>query len=303
MRIACCGDQHITSRKPANRTDDYFATVLNKFKQELQIAHEGQCDLIALPGDVFDTYKENHLVVQSIVDIIKKQSIPIMLVAGQHDQQFHNPDLKGTALGTLLQHPNIYLLNGFNSGFMGLDFYGASWNEEIPTIVNPKKLNVLVLHKMIVDEKLWAAQEGHTWGSGLMKTSGFDLIVSGDNHQQFVLTSGNKVLVNMGSMMRSTVSQVNHEPAVAIWDSAEPRNVNIIKLNIKPFSEVFVRLEDAIKRKEHNEQMEAFVSSLKDGGDEDAHKVKLNFVEALENYIEVNKVDESVAAIIYEVLS
>jgi hypothetical protein len=46
----------------------------------------------------------------------------------------------------------------------------------------------------------------------------YDVIVTGDNHQQFVAGAW---LVNPGSMMRMTSDQVDHEPAVYGWRATD----------------------------------------------------------------------------------
>jgi DNA repair exonuclease SbcCD nuclease subunit len=298
MKILCCGDQHITNKKPRNRTDDYYRTVLGKLRQEFQIAKEEECSCVLLPGDVFDTYKENHHVAQEVMKIIQKSQLMVFAIAGQHDQQFHNPDLTGTTLGTLVTAGVINILSANPTPITnGVAIYGASWNELIPEITTPDRLNILVLHKMIVDEKLWAEQEGHVWANHMLIQHKFDLIVSGDNHTQFFANKGNRHLINLGSMMRSTIAQLNHRPAVAVYDT-DTKEVDIIDLDYKPFDEV-MQLDRATKEKEHNENMDSFVKSLKKGSGE---VTKLDFVAALKSHIEVNNTDEAIQTILFDCL-
>jgi DNA repair exonuclease SbcCD nuclease subunit len=299
MKALCCGDQHITKKRPKNRTDDYYKTVLTKFEQELLIAEEEDCSCMLLPGDVFDTFKEDHFVTQAITNICRRHpKIKIFAVAGQHDQQFHNPDLTGTALMTLVTSGVVTLLTKEPIVFEGIGLYGSDWKGEIPEITTPNLINILVLHKMIVEEKLWAAQEGHTWANHILIKNKFDLIVSGDNHTQFVASKGEKHLINMGAMMRSTIAQVNHHPAVVLYDS-RTKTIDIIDLEVEPIENVMC-VEKAEKEKEKNAQLDAFVSSLKDAELKEGQAIKLDFVGALDDYITENCIEESVADIIYE---
>jgi len=304
MKLAYCGDLHITNRKPKNRIDNYFETVLGKVNQIYQIANEENCEVVIQPGDFFDSYKESHLVVQEIINILKKYpKICTFVVAGQHDMQFHNSDLSGTTLGTLLTHTDlITLLN--KTPCCSNDhtaFYGASWNEEIPEIITPDCVNILVLHKMVVDKKLWVEQEGHTWANHLLLKTDFDLIVSGDNHKQFFAKQENRHLINIGSMMRSTIDQIDHCPAVAIYDT-ELKHYDVIDLEIKPFDEV-MQLEKAEKEKEKNLQLESFIHSLKDKEVKEGQTIKLSFVERINQYCIENKVDQSIQDIIKDCLN
>src|SRR5574337_1235530 len=132
MKILSGGDQHITDKKPKNRTDKYFDTVINKFRQQLEIAEEEWCDVVVLPGDIFNTFKESHWVTQVITHEIKKHpKLVVVAVAGQHDQEFHNPKLAGTALATLLASGAVRLLGAEPFTIMKeVAIYGASWNED-----------------------------------------------------------------------------------------------------------------------------------------------------------------------------
>lgn len=302
MKILLTGDQHITNRTPKNRTDDYFGTVLYKFTQEMEIAKKERCEIVLLPGDVFDSFKENHLVVQSVIEIIKRSPmLRVYCVAGQHDQIFHNIDLSGTALKTLISAGVVKILSNIPIQEDGISLYGASWNEEIPEIVTPDNLNILVLHKMIIEDKLWAAQENFTWANHMLLKNKFDLVVSGDNHNQFITTIGKKHLVNMGAMMRSSIAQVNHQPAVSIYDSIK-QEVKIINLEVKSIEEVMC-VAKAEKEKEKNAQLDAFVSSLKEEEVKEGHAVSLNFVDTLTDYAEKNNVDSTITDIIYEAMN
>lgn len=296
MKILFCGDQHITNKKPKNRTDDYFSTVMNKFKQELLIAEEEKCQVMVLPGDVFDTYKENHEVVQAVIKTILEFDIRVLCVAGQHDQQFHNADLTGTALGTLIAAEVVTPLGKEPVTVGGINFYGASWKEPIPEIKSENEINILVTHLMIIEEKLWAQQEGHTWANHILTKNHFNAICSGDNHQQFIVSKGKKHLVNMGSMLRSNISQEKHHPAVAVY-STNSNTVDIIDLDIKAFNTI-MQMDKAKKEKEKKEQMQDFIATLKVPKEAEGHAIKLDFVEALHNHLEENDYEVGVVDII-----
>lgn len=292
MKILCCGDQHVTDHRPVNRTDDYFKTVLNKFEQECDIAVEEGCLCVVLPGDVFDTHKETHEVVQKVVDITLNHSNLIFLcVAGQHDQKYHNTNLSGTAFASFLQHQNIRILDRFPYEFHDAVFYGASWKDEIPEVINPNKFNILVIHKMIVDDKLWAAQENFTWANHMLLSHKFDLIISGDNHKQFFVNKGKKNLLNLGTMMRNTTGTVDHHPAVAVFDT-ETRTADIIDLDYKPIADV-MQIDKVEVEKERNQKRDEFEADLKS-----AQEIKLSFVDALDDYILTNLVDPAIHKII-----
>lgn len=296
MKVLFCGDQHITNKKPKNRTDDYFSAVMGKFRQELQIAEDEKCSVVILPGDVFDTYKESHMVAQEVIKVILEYNLTVLCVAGQHDQQFHNPDLSGTTLGTLIAAEVVTLLGANPITIEGVDFYGASWKEDVPEIKDPNKVNILATHRMIIEEKLWAQQEGHEWAQHILTKHKFNAICSGDNHLQFMVTKKNKVLVNMGSMMRSNISQAEHKPAVCAYD-VDSGNTYWVDLDVKSFNTI-MQFDKAKKEKEKKQQMEEFIASIKSSKDAEGHTIKLDFVAALESHLDENDSSENVRFII-----
>jgi predicted phosphodiesterase len=71
----------------------------------------------------------------------------------------------------------------------------------------------------------YACKQGNVWYDPdsvssktlLRKAKQFDLIITGHNHDSFVIKVGGRLLVNPGSIMRSTTKQINHKPRVYLW--------------------------------------------------------------------------------------
>ena len=149
----------------------------------------------------------------------------------------------------------------FAAGY-NIDIYGASWDTDIPTIETPDNTNILVLHRMVLgSQKLWVAQEEFDWSRHLLRKYKFDLIVSGDNHNFFTESNpSGRHLVNCGALMRSSIDQVDHEPAVVIYDT-ETRKIKTVKLDVAPASEVF-DLAAAEAEKERNTKLDAFIEQI-----------------------------------------
>jgi DNA repair exonuclease SbcCD nuclease subunit len=297
LNILIGGDQHLTNHKPKNRIDDFAFAVMCKFRAELEIAKENHCGYVIFPGDLTESHKENHGLVQKVMDVLNEYpKITVLVVAGQHDQKYHNDDLSGTAFQTLITSGYFHLLGPepYRTEWNKCDIYGASWKQDIPEIVNPEATNILVTHRMIIDEKLWEAQEDFTRANHLLLKTKFDLIASGDNHQRFTASSGKRHLVNMGSMMRSTIAQINHEPAVTVYDCKE-KTITVIPLEIDPIDKV-MSLDKAEREKDQKNQTSAFVESVK--GEVGSAKIVLSYAEAVEKELEKLDEDDEVADII-----
>jgi predicted phosphodiesterase len=303
MKIGCFGDLHITDKKPRNRTDEnYLETLCGKILWACENPLK-ECEVILQPGDVFDSFKANDFLKQHIIPFLKALNKQFHMIYGQHDLRFHNSNKLNTPLRVAEVSGALNIL-GKTYEAVGpmVDAYGASWGEEIPEIENPEYTNILVIHKMIIkDEKLWEAQTGHTMAQILLRKNKFDLIVSGDNHQCFTDQHEDKWLVNMGSLMRSTIAQLDHCPSVAVYDT-KTREVEVTEIPVKPSEEVF-RIEEALAEKEKSEQLEAFIEKLEvPVGGTVATVDGLDFRANLEAWISENSssVDNGVVEIIKE---
>jgi hypothetical protein len=123
---------------------------------------------------------------------------------------------------------------------------------------------------MIVDTKIWEGQEDHTYGKILLKKYNYDLIVSGDNHNHFIMHSGigssigKKLLINCGSLLRTRIDQEDHKPCVYIYNTDPKEGEPIIEqvyLIVDDFENV-IRIEEAKKIKAESERLKDFVDAL-----------------------------------------
>ena len=293
MKILGCPDLHLTEKRPQNRMDDYEAAVINKLTFILTTAKENGCALILQPGDFFDqpnpTYRFFTQVVFTLNGYMSSNAM-LCTIFGQHDLKFRTKE--NTALNALFYaYEGLKLVNYMPHLEDNIAVVGCSWEEEIPEPI-PGKFNILLIHRMIVDDKLWADQEHFEYANGFLREHKFDLIVSGDNHKPFIAHSRGRYLFNCGSMMRSTIAQVDHEPRIIIFDTENPKDYQEILIPIEPSESVF-KMEKVEMEKERNTNLEAFVSGLSEHKD-----MGLNFGGNLQAYVIENKLDNE----IYELL-
>ena len=257
MKLLCTGDWHITNKTPENRIDNYWKTMKQKVTFILETARNEKINLILQPGDFTDSPSMAWDIFIELKQLFYEfEDINILSIYGQHDLRYRN---KGnTALDALaISCGNITLCPKWDSFI-----YSASYNEEIPKIQDSKEFNILLIHKMILQEKIWAGQTEYTDASNFLRTNAFQLVVSGDNHQGFICnqkTTG-KHLFNCGSLMRSKTDQINHKPFIVIFDT-NTKEYKQIFIPIEPPEKVF-NLEKVEREKEKNENLEAFVTGL-----------------------------------------
>ena len=295
MKALNTGDLHLTNRCPINRIDNYEEEVLRKFHWILTTAYSNNCKTILQPGDFSDAPNLSYDFFIKICSLINHSNITIVTVPGQHDFRYRNAN--NTFLRALEEAcPSLIVL--WKPQYIeieGVHIYGSGWGEQIPEIQDLTKYNILITHRMVVDEKLWDNQENFNYANVLLRSNKFDLIVSGDNHKSFIVKMNSKFLVNLGSMMRNTISQIEHKPKIVILDT-DSKHITEMEIPIKPAEEVFQMQRIEIE-KERNERLEAFVSGLS------KHKeMDLSFNDNLSNYLCQNSIEKEVVSIIQECL-
>lgn len=290
MKLVFTSDWHNTDKTPSCRIDDYQENQVNKINFIQKTAKKCKAEHILEAGDLTDTPFLSYLYFRKLLRLFW---FSIYTVYGQHDLRYRNKgntplDALHDSLNGIIKilPPNSHQPLGEN-----VDLYGCSYGEKIPEIINPKNFNILLIHKMLLAKKEKDWEEEYELGNKFLSDNDFNVIVSGDNHQSFHVKSGNKFLFNCGSLMRSTIDQIEHKPCIYIFDTATSKFEQIF-IPIHPWQKCF-DLEKKIKEEETNEQMESFVQGLSKHKD-----MGLNFTDNLFTYLKKNKIDSKIIDII-----
>lgn len=291
MRFLLTGDWHITDSTPKNRIDNYPEALFNKINWILETADRYDATVLQ-PGDLFDSPKISFDLFVKVFNLLTITTLNFIAVAGQHDLRYHT-SIENSPIFALHQVSALHLLMG-NSYCRHCT--GAGWGEEIPKpTYNDDYPKILLTHRMIVDNKLWAEQEGHTFARNLLRKTEYDIIVSGDNHKFFIEEYKGKYLFNMGSLMRSNIGQIEHQPKVVIFNTYD-KSYKVLDVPIEPAEKVF-RLEKVEKQKEADEKIKAFVEGLQED-----REIGLDFESNILSAIVKNKVPESIKQIILKAM-
>lgn len=297
MLLLITGDLHLTDKTPEKRIDNYAEACLNKFKFILDQAKARKVDAILQPGDFFDSPNPSYLLFKKVAQLINDTKIPILTVFGQHDLRYRNRE--NTALNALsVLSPYVFVNQvprSCDNIYNNVCIQMSGWEESVPK-PKLKAYNILITHRMIINEKIWEGQESFEYANNFLKDNKFDLIVSGDNHIFFSNQVLDRWLINCGSMMRSNITQTEHFPKIIFFDT-ESHSWRDELIPIKPVEEIF-EMEQIIKTKEHDKKLEAFVDGLSQ------HKeMGLSFEDNLSEYIKKNKIDPAIHSIIRENMS
>jgi DNA repair exonuclease SbcCD nuclease subunit len=295
MKVLIVGDLHLTNSKPRNRVDDYAETLKEKFRFILQTAKEEDCEVVLSPGDFWNSPNPSYEFFCEIIAEIEEQQIQIITIPGQHDLEYRN--FENTALRALgIKSKWVKVLTAEDPHIIinGIDIYASPFNKPIPEIEDKKSFNILLIHRMIIQEKIWEGQKNCEPSNVFLRQQPFDLIVSGDNHNGFYQSFKGKYLFNCGSMMRSTTAQTEHKPFIVVFDTEKPDKYKIIYIPIEPAEKVF-SLEDVQSEKGQNKSLKAFTEGLSEN-----KEMGLVIEDNFNQYFKEEKIETEISDIIWE---
>ena len=307
MKFLCLGDVHLRSSTPKNRCDNLFETQFNKMKHILEYAIDNEISYILQPGDLFDKHNCPYEVTERYIDLFNSFTtpVPILCCLGQHDQRYHKQSTKNTPIGCLfagirqtgsklLASEPFEVVEPYTKSKVHI--YGSSWGEEIPTIQDQNAFNILVTHRMVTkDGPLWQGQIGNIEAKELIRQTKFRLIVSGDNHQSFKQEHRMRYLVNCGSLMRTGLDQIDHEPCFYVYDTQDHGKLEYHKIPIE--NNVFA-FDKVVEEKKTKKELEEFVQSLAR-----VRTTKLSFKGNLRAYVEGRHgIEDEVISVVNEVM-
>ena len=296
MKILALGDVHITERTPKNRTDDYYQTIKKKLEWIHDLCHAEKIKIVIQPGDLFDSWKESDFVKQDMLKFFKKwkkDKISIYTVFGQHDLRYHSTDRLNTPTAILEAAGVLHVLNKEPIKLNEVYLYGCSWGDEIPTkIKNDKVTHILAVHSMIIEsKKLWPGQEDYSTGEMFLKKSKFDYVISGDNHKAFSIKTEKQMLINCGSLARSSIAQIKHKPRV--W-KISTKSKQTKKFFVPIEKEVLKNEED--HRKKENRNLDKFLNLIKT-------KTKINGLDFKNNILlRINELEPEIQNLVHDIM-
>ncbi len=287
-------DTHLSDATPVCRTDDYLAAQISKlqFIAELQ-AQNGGCPVLHA-GDVFHHWKASPLLSK-----LAYNYLPGMItVPGNHDLPEHSLSLYEKSALALLEESrqDIQVLHGKTTAH-GLDIQGCPFGtlEQITATkqasIHPR---ILLLHELVWEGKrpTWANGSGYTAAELLKEfSSSFDLIVTGDNHQGFVQEQDHTILVNPGSMCRTTADQIDYRPRCYLY-YAETNSAVPVYL---PMDAAAVSREHVEKAHERDTRIDAYIERMRSDWE-----LGLSFQKNLEVFFEKNRTPTKVREIIWQ---
>ncbi len=289
-----CADLHLRDTTPLCRTDDYWKAMTRKLQFIRQQQEKYKCTVI-IAGDLFEKAKSSPRVEAHAIKEFPKE---VLAIPGQHDSPSHRLALfKESSMSVLEAAGKVVPMLSPDAVFWtpfvavrGFPF-GTTF-KDVPKKIREDNVRCMaVVHDMIHKTKSIHKSMTSTKAISMLKNSSYDVIVTGDNHQPFVETYKGRILVNCGSMMRSSANQADYKPCLWLYN-AESNTVEPAYYPIE--SDVIDRTH--IETKEIKEaRMERFIDRIDSG-----YKIGLSYTDNLRSYFKKNKTRKGIIDKIYQ---
>lgn len=257
-------DIHLRDDTPKCRTDDFISAQWNKIEQIKALCEKHNAQWVDA-GDLLHKSRPSlGLLSKAITDL--KTNPPLRTIPGNHDQPYHNMSkLADSGLGVLeAAHIVQYLYQEAPWEFFDWTIYSCAYGEEIPSVDCEDGINILVYHGMVYKNKKDAIPgvAGDTASALLKKAKGFDIIISGHNHQAFELETDNQLLINVGCLTRQSADFMDYTPSIVLL-CPHGNSYTWKRIKLKTAKGVVSRQHlDTEEKKE--EELNAFVEGLRD---------------------------------------
>lgn len=283
-------DIHLREDVPACRTDDFLAAQWRKLKWLRNLQNEHGCPVLDA-GDLLNRWKPSPELLALALQYLPEDMIT---VPGNHDLPGHNIEFlqkSGLAVLSAAHRLQVALKPFSRSDFLA---YPYPWDSELtPCTAKANGLpRVAICHVMVWQgETPWPGCEDFSGKELLRRMTGYDLILTGDNHKPMVESYEGRLLVNPGSLMRTTAAQVDHRPRVYLWYADD----NTVEPVYVPIESGVVSREHLEIKEEKDQRMQAFIDKLESG-----YEVSACFQRSLESFFRANRVRESVKQIVMD---
>jgi len=278
-------DWHIRPDTPVCRTDDFTFAMWRKIGTILTLSKENCCPIL-IAGDIGNEHYWPNWLLERCIKLFEGHEI--IAIPGQHDLPNHRTDLfDKSGLGVLTAagvvntiFKPILIENTF--GLFPFP-YGEKIEHKTHSTGNP---NVAMIHQMVIEGKpLWPGQEVPRGHELLKLFPGYNLILSGDNHNPFVAEYQSRKLVNPGSLMRTTADQVDHKPRVYLWYA----DTNKVEPYYLPIDKDVITREHIDAKGDRKNRMESYVKRAKE-----SVEIELSFKDNMEKFLKKNKTPKKV---------
>ena len=284
-------DLHARDDQPVCRIDNFLNT-----QREIFLDIKYQCEVESIPclvaGDIFHKWKASPNLLRLMIE-----TLPFMVVIpGQHDLPRHSMELyhqSGLAVLEAAGKAKVLYDGGVftNDEIIVRGFaYGEKPNN-YKRRRNDKRKRVCLIHDLITKSEDPFPDANATKAKSLLKElNSYDLILTGDNHQQFTEEYKGGLLVNCGSATRQRTSET-HQPGIYLWNAD---NNSVKKIEVDCDKEAVSQDHIEIQKKK-DERIDEYIDAMNVD-----YSLKLDFKANINEHMRSNKTDRETKRIVLE---
>lgn len=280
MKYILTSDWHIRADNPICRKDDFLLTQIKILDYIYQIANDNNA-MVLIAGDIFHKARPDNSQELEILLLDYFAKYKTGWIVGNHDLLFHSiANINKSSIGVLQRYNQLEKCN---------DITGFHFGELQSTTTKTNK--IVLLHEYVSIDKNSIIKAIHPdYLLDLFPNA--DLILTGDNHTNFVYEKNNRRVVNTGCLTKQSASMKDSTLKFYLYDTDN----NDLKEFIVPDNEIIYD-EHIIDVNERAERVQDFVNSLKGN-----IQLDLSFKQNVINYCNENKVVNGVMNKINQVL-
>jgi DNA repair exonuclease SbcCD nuclease subunit len=267
-RFLIVGDNHMDSKTPQSRLDNYMESCLMELRETLQIAKAVKADYYILLGDVFNRIEVGGECRNRALEILSSDNgtpwpFEKYVVIGNHDIA-HNPSYIGkSALKTLIS-ANV-IKEGLTDEDLSISFYHFTpkLDEQLlEGVLKDDPSKMIFLHASITDKP---SRFEHILFKDLQLNEKTKVVVSGHIHAPMEATREDGVkFFNPGCLGRTEVSE-QHAPQVLLiqydYDNNHIEHKHfMLKNSLK--ADVVFDIDKSKQKKQDSKNTEAFISAV-----------------------------------------
>lgn len=286
MNYIITADWHLRSDLPLCRLDEnWINTQKNVVNFIITKTNEFNADLI-IAGDLFDVPKVSPIILNMFLNEIKNLKTTCHIIAGNHSLLWHKEEnIMESTIGALTTLPSNYPIN-----YLFCNDKSENGIFEHSTILNDK---ITIVHTLTFPTandipfgfKGQSAQQ-------LIEKYNTPIIITGDNHKNFIYKQNNKIVINPGCITIQTADLIDYKPII-YYINDETMEIKEIQL---PNNVSLITDNHLKQQKIRDERIQTFIETIKSN-----NKMTLSFIDNLNKALESNNINEEIINIIEEI--